>query len=131
MNKCKFHLLFAVTLLLLVTSCVSTKKLIYLQGADKLGDLPESVSQNYELTLQKDDQLAISLSSRDKELLEPFISKIQLGQNATTTSSFTSGNLQKLNYIQIDPEGNILLPMLDMVHKITISFVKKMVWKNI
>lgn len=108
-------LLFGLTVLLLATSCVSTKKLIYLQGADKLGDLPELVSQNYELTLQKDDQLAISLSSRDKELLEPFINKIQLGQNATTTSSFTSGNLQKLNYIQIDPEGNILLPMLGKI----------------
>lgn len=109
-------LLFGMTVLLLATSCVSTKKLIYLQGADKLGDLPESVSQNYELTLQKDDQLAISLSSRDKELLEPFISKIQIGQNATSTSSsYATGSLQKLNYIQIDPEGNILLPMLGKI----------------
>lgn len=108
-------LLFGMTVLLLATSCVSTKKLIYLQGADKLGDLPEQVTQNYELTIQKDDQLAISLSSRDKELLEPFGNKIQLGQNAMTTSSFTSGGLQKLNYIQVDADGNILVPMLGKI----------------
>ncbi len=108
-------LLFGMTVLLLATSCVSTKKLIYLQGADKLGDLPEQISQNYELTVQKDDQLAISLSTRDKELLEPFINKIQLGQNAMTTSSFSSGNIQKLNYIQVDVDGYILLPMLGKI----------------
>jgi len=104
-------LLFGMMLVLLATSCVSTKKLIYLQGADKLSDLPEQVSQNYELTLQKDDQLAISISSKDRELLETFANKIQFGQSSQTTATAT-GVQQKINYYTINADGAVDLPIL-------------------
>lgn len=104
-------LLFGVMLVLLATSCVSTKKLIYLQGADKMSDLPEQVTQNYELTIQKDDQLSISISSKDRELLEPFGNKIQFGENALSMSSSIMYQ-PKLSYYKVDSEGNIDLPFL-------------------
>ena len=104
-------LLFGMTVVLLTTSCVSTKKLIYLQGADKMSDLPEQVTQNYELTIQKDDQLSISISSKDRELLEPFGNKLQFGESVLSMSNATIYQ-PKLSFYKVDTEGNVDLPIL-------------------
>ena len=52
-----------------LVSCVPTKKMIYLQGADELAENPQTISQNYELKIVPDDQLLITVSSKDGELL--------------------------------------------------------------
>ena len=59
-------LLFACALCLgLTTSCISNKKMIYLQGATQEYALPREINDHFELQVQPDDQLAISVSSKD------------------------------------------------------------------
>jgi len=124
-------LLFGMTLALLATSCVSTKKLIYLQGADKMSDLPEQVTQNYELTIQKDDQLSISISSKDRELLEPFGNKLQFGESVLSVSS--SMYQPQLSYYKVDSEGNVDLPILGSIKAsgYTLSALEEQIEKKI
>lgn len=102
MKKINFGLL--IFILLIATSCVSSKKMIYLQGADYLKDNPLKIEQDYELRIQPDDQLLITISSKDKVLLEPFSNNQMLG---STTSSSQEGT-----GFQVNKEGNIQLPVL-------------------
>ena len=65
-----FKVLMLVLATYCLTSCVSTEKMYYLQGAE---NLPTDINeQDYQLHIQPDDQLAISINSRDQELLAPF-----------------------------------------------------------
>lgn len=91
--------------LLACTSCVSQKKMIYLQGADFLHDNPQPMEQDFELKIQPDDQLAISFSSKDKELIEPFNNNTLIGGGQSDTQA-------GISYFQVDKEGNIDFPIL-------------------
>ena len=70
-------ILLAVILVGLV-SCVPSKKMVYLQGADGLLS-PQTIAQDYELKIVPDDQLLITVSSKDGELLEIFSNSQVLG----------------------------------------------------
>ena len=70
-------------ILLTCASCVSQKKMIYLQGADYLQDNPQQIKENFELKIQSDDQLAISISSKDRELIEPFNNSTLIGSGSS------------------------------------------------
>lgn len=71
-------ILLAVILVGLV-SCVPSKKMVYLQGADGLEQSPQTIAQDYELKIVPDDQLLITVSSKDGELLEIFSNSQVLG----------------------------------------------------
>lgn len=96
--------------LLACTSCVSQKKMIYLQGADFLHDNPQPMEQDFELKIQPDDQLAISFSSKDKELIEPFNNNTLIGSGSTMGGQ--SNTQAGISYFQVDKEGNIDFPIL-------------------
>ena len=89
------------------SSCVSQKKLVYLQGAEEMNEKPFKITDDYELTIQPDDQLAISISSKNKELIEPFNTKLQIGNSAGTGSPNT-----ELSYFSVDKDGYIDFPIL-------------------
>lgn len=90
--------------LVLTTSCVSTRQLKYLQSGkqDKIKK-GEKIAHPYEIKIQEDDLLYITLSSKDAELVEPFKNATQLG--TTLTTSVASGFL-------VDNEGMITFPLL-------------------
>lgn len=95
---------------LMCASCVSSKKMIYLQGADYLKDNPQKVEQNFELKIQPDDQLAISISSKDKELIEPFNNNTLIGSGSTMGGN--QSNVQAgISYFQVDKDGFIDFPV--------------------
>ena len=48
----------------LMTSCISNKKMIYLQGATQAYAVPQEIEEHFELQVQPDDQLAISWPAR-------------------------------------------------------------------
>ena len=97
-----------VTLLVLIccTSCIPKKQIVYLQGAEEMSETPLKITQAYELTIQPDDQLAISISSKNKELIEPFNTKLLIGSAASGSSNM------ELNYFSVDKEGFIDFPIL-------------------
>lgn len=88
-----------------MTSCVSSKKMLYLQGADKLYKNPQKIEGNYELRIKPDDQLLITINSKAPELLTPFANSQVLGSSSSTNMQETSGLL-------VDQNGKIELPVL-------------------
>lgn len=100
---------------LLCASCVSSKKMIYLQGAENLKDHPQKVEQNFELEIQPDDQLAISISSKDKELIEPFNNNTLIGSGSTMGSSSQSNVQAGIAYFQVDKDGLIDFPVFGKI----------------
>lgn len=89
-----------------LVSCVPSKKMIYLQGADELSETPQTIVQNYELKIVPDDQLLITVSSKDEELLELFANSQVLG------SSGSSSNIQETIGLRVDKQGKIEVPIL-------------------
>lgn len=97
-------------MLLVCTSCVSQKKMIYLQGAEYLRENPQQMDENFELKIQPDDQLAISINSKDKELIEPFNNNTLIGGgNSTSGQAVTQSGI---SYFQVNKDGNIDFPIL-------------------
>lgn len=85
---------------------MSSKKMIYLQGADSLALNPQTVEQDYELRIKPDDRLYITISSKEPELLIPFANTQLLG------SASGSSNIQETTGFQVDKYGKIELPVL-------------------
>ena len=101
----------------MMTSCVSNKKMIYLQGATKEYALPQDIKDYFELQVQPDDQLAISVSSKDIELVQRFNNNTLIGggnnaQAGTSTANVTSG----VSYFRVNKEGTIEFPIFGTLH---------------
>ena len=111
-------LLFACALCLgLTTSCISNKKMIYLQGATQEYALPQEINDQFELQVQPDDQLAISVASKDNELIARFNNNTLIGggnnsQTGTNTINVTAG----VSYFRVSEEGNIEFPIFGTLH---------------
>ena len=68
----------------LFSSCVNPQEVVYMQGIEAAPAQP--VSQNYEVSIQCDDQLYISVSSKQPELVAPF-AQAEIGQQSSGGSS--------------------------------------------
>lgn len=86
--------------LFLFASCATPKNMVYFQDAER--DTPQEVTQNYDSKIQKDDLLAISVSSKNPELATPF-NKIT---TATPIASQDGGT-----YL-VSSNGDIVFPIL-------------------
>lgn len=89
----------------LFNSCVSPKEVVYMQGIEATA--AHAVKQNYEVTIQKDDMLSVSVSSKQPELVEPF-SRAELG----STSGSSGSNNRALQGYLVDAKGYIVLPII-------------------
>lgn len=99
-------LIYAVTALAMavgsLSSCVSPKEINYIQDVD-FGKV-EAVTSNYQTTVQKDDQLEITVSSKQPELTQPF--------TITDFGGGSNGNTSHGRTYQVDVNGNIVLPVI-------------------
>ena len=112
MKKTYFPILACALCLCLTTSCISNKDMIYLQGATQDYALPKAIMDYTELQVQPDDQLAISVASKDVELLQRFNNNTLIGggnnsQAGTNTVNVSSG----VSYFRVNKEGNIEFPI--------------------
>lgn len=96
---------------LCMTSCVSTKKLIYMQGVNTIPEDSLRELQNYELRIQPDDQLAISINSKNEELIMPFNNNLLIGSGNTNGGS-QANSQAGITYFQVNKEGYIHFPIL-------------------
>ena len=118
-TKRKFSLslvLMFVTLILVATSCISDKKIIYLQGAENQFAVPQEITQAFELDIQPDDELAISVTSKEAKLIAPFDNNTLIGSGsgksvAGSSSSATSNTTSGVAYFLVDKMGNIDFPI--------------------
>ena len=114
--------MLAVVSLFSATSCMSEKKIAYLQGADTLYAVPQQITQAFELEIQPDDELAISVDSKVPELIRPFNNKTLIGGGSTNTSTGASnsyGGQSNLTshvvYFLVDKNGNIEFPIFGTI----------------
>ena len=114
-------------MLFLGTSCVSNKNMTYLQGADLQYAAPQDIGQEYSLTVQSDDQLAISVSSKDAELIEPFNTQTLIGGGSSSTYSNTTNTTSGVSYFYVDKDGSDLdnFSYLATVEKNILGFVSQ------
>lgn len=96
------------------TSCISEKKIIYLQGADTLYAVPQQIQQAFELKIQPDDELAISVDSKKPESIHIFNNKTLIGSGNTTSTSTTIS--AGLAYFVVDENGDIEFPIFGKIN---------------
>lgn len=115
------HLLVSVSICALcvglTTSCVSNKKMIYMQGATQSYSLPQEIQDYFELQVQPDDQLAISVASKDAELLSRFNNNTLIGGGNNSMSGTNTINVSSgVSYFRVNKEGNIEFPIFGTMY---------------
>ena len=120
-----FSILFLFAVLL--TSCFTPKKVLYLQ--DLTQGMEQELKENYEAKIKKDDLLQILILAQTPEAAKPF-NLTSLIQEVGTISS--SGNQDQYSYL-VDVNGNIDLPILGRmtVEGLTTQQVKEAVTKKL
>ncbi len=89
----------------ILSSCVNPKEVLYLQ--DTQGQTQEKLKNNYQTTIQKDDQLYISVSSKQPELTAPFAVS-EIGATGNSNTNKPKGYL-------VDANGDIVLPVIGKI----------------
>lgn len=118
MKKLSTLALMAATILCL-SSCVSSKKIVYFQGADTIYAQAQEILQKYEMRLKPADQILIKVTCDNPELLDIFSLDVTMGAggggrgaNYSYTASGTMGSV--FGYI-VDNDGYVDLPQLGKV----------------
>ncbi|HLP65552.1 polysaccharide biosynthesis/export family protein [Flavobacterium sp.] len=113
----KSQVVFYLFILITLSSCVSKKKIIYLQGQQN----QSSNQVNYEPIIQNDDLLSITISSVEPELAVPFnLDQLQSASGSSSTSN------SKTTYL-VDSVGEIDFPVLG---KIKVAGLTKTILKQ-
>lgn len=118
----KFYSIFSVlTLAALMCSCVSTKKIVYFQGADSLYTQAQQIMQQYEMRLKPADQIMVKVTCSEPDLLSVFAQDVVMGTGGggrTNTSSLTSsssGSMSNVYAYTITNDGCVILPSIGRV----------------
>lgn len=108
MNNWKYVLWVMITL----SSCASTKKVVYLQNVESFQK--EKITQSYEMKIQSDDLLGITINSRNPELVIPFTLPATVYQSAKSDPASLNG-MQQMQGLLVDVDGNINFPVLGLI----------------
>ncbi|MGJ8684777.1 MAG: polysaccharide biosynthesis/export family protein [Nonlabens sp.] len=122
-NRILSIIILLVLTILTTTSCVSKKKIIYLQDVDS--NLSANTSSDFENYIVKDDILRIFVTSADMESVQSFN---QVISQATNNGVNVAGQGALQTYL-VDSEGNINFPLLGVVNTsglTRIEFQKKL-----
>lgn len=94
---------------LVLTGCVSKREVTYLNEVDELCKDGHMLPTTYNIKIQPDDQLSISVSASEKELLEPFLNKVTIGNGGNG-----GGGRAGQNFI-VDKDGFIEFPVFGLI----------------
>ena len=97
----------------LCTSCASSKKVVYLQDVVPLKQ--QEIEQKYEVYIHNDDLLAIMVNSKNPELADMFNLPIMTHRVGQPMNSNYNYNQQVSSYT-VDSNGNIDFPILGELH---------------
>lgn len=92
--------------MILLTSCIPKKDVIYFQGSQNFNNS----SSNYEPLIQNDDVLYINISAKEKKAADPF----NLDNSSQDGNSNTSFGVQKQTYL-VDNFGKIDFPVIGTI----------------
>lgn len=102
-----------------MTSCVSTKKIVYFQGADEALRQGQQILQQYEMRIKPADQILVKVTCKDPELLQAFQQSVVLGTTGTNSSSqLNSGSSSMTNAygFTVSNDGYVTLPAIGKVN---------------
>lgn len=114
-------LLLALMTMLLMSSCVSTKKIVYFQDSDQVFKQGQQMLQQYEMRLKPADQVYIKVTCSEPELLSIFAQDVVMGTTGGGTnmsSSYlnSSGNMSNAYGYTVSNDGSITLPAVGRVN---------------
>ena len=101
-----------------LSSCVSSKKIIYFQGSEEMFNEPQEIMQKYEMRLKPADQIMVKVTSKEPELLEMFTHDVMMGQGSGNSSYMSSSARNTMGTTfgyTVDNEGLVHLPLLGEV----------------
>ena len=106
-----------VALVLLMTSCVSTKKIVYFQGSDSTFMQAQQIMQQYEMKLKPADQILIKITCSEPDLLTIFAQDVVMGTAGTTNSSNLNmqSNMSNAYAYTVTNDGHVVLPAVGRV----------------
>ena len=114
--RCVFSILIGAAMFS-ASSCMSEKKIVYLQGADTLYAVPQQIQQAFELEIQPDDELAISVTSKDLQLIQRFNNNTLIGGGSSSSNgSNTTNTTSHAAYFLVDKVGNIEFPIFGTIN---------------
>lgn len=100
----------------MMSSCVSTKKIVYFQGADKLYEEAQQILQHYEMRLKPADQVLIKVTCSEPDLLSIFAQDVTMGTSGHNTSGMQSvGNMTNAYGYTITTDGSLILPAVGKI----------------
>ena len=113
-------LLLALMAVLLMSSCVSTKKIVYFQNSDEVFQQAQLIMQQYEMRLKPADQVLIKVTCGEPELLTIFAQDVVMGTaggGSGSSSSYinSSGNMTSAYGYTITNDGFVILPAVGRV----------------
>lgn len=98
-------------LVLILTSCVNTKKMVYLENMRE--DISYPMNAQVDMKIQRDDRLGIVVNSRNPELAAPFNISTGGGFQVTDEGEVAATNAPKQEKgYRVDLNGYIELPIL-------------------
>lgn len=114
-------LLLALMTMLLMSSCVSTKKIVYFQDSDQVFKQGQQMLQQYEMRLKPADQVYIKVTCSEPELLSIFAQDVVMGTaggGTSMSSSYlnSSGNMSNAYGYTVSNDGSITLPAVGRVN---------------
>lgn len=101
--------MMAMAFMILLSSCVSRKKVAYFQNIDQAMTQADKVS--YTPEIQANDMLQITVSSYDLKAVQPFNLPLTTAPNLTGN---VNGQMQMQPYL-VDSDGNIEFPVLGTI----------------
>lgn len=96
------------------TSCVSNKDMTYLQGVEQQYAQYRDMTTTYSLKIGADDQLAISITSRDNKLISIFNNQTLIGSGVGSQAS-TQNTQAGVSYFTVDKDGYIRFPIFGKI----------------
>ena len=105
--------LYAVVVgIFVLSSCTSSKEIIYFQNIDDAELKP--LAAEYEAVIKKDDRLTIVVSGPDKTVCAPY--NLTLNEMSTTGGAASSNPEQATLSYLVDVNGDIDFPILGKIH---------------
>ena len=102
---------------LLMSSCVSTKKIVYFQDPDQVFREGQQIIQQYEMRLKPADQVLVKVTCSEPELLTIFAQDVTMGSSGTSSSNLSgaSGGMTSSYGYTVSNDGIITLPAVGKV----------------
>lgn len=119
------------------SSCVSTKKIKYFQGADSVYAQAQRIQQMYEMRIKPADQIMIKVHCSEPELLEVFANDVTMGtasrNGVSSIGSSMSNSVGNYYGYTVTNEGTVILPALGEIYVmgLTIEECARLIEKKI